>query len=203
MTVESTPNPADGTPPEGEAPDDKGAENQDGGEKAEPTVAEAMAEAAKWKALSQKNEKQAKANDQAVKDLDQLKRTQLTDQERLVESAKDETRLAVRVEFASKLVDAEFKSSLSGRSLDGNALLEFDKSSFITDGGEVDSDAIAAWVEAHSTKTALASPDMGQGSRGKSSDLAQITSREEFKNMSPAEITEAHKSGRLDQMMGK
>jgi hypothetical protein len=200
MTAENTPEPDGVTTPEGEAP---GGESQDGGENAEPTVADLQAEVAKWKSLSQKTEKQAKANDQAVKDLEQLKRTQLTDQERLVESAKDETRLAVRVEFAGKIVDAEFKSSLAGRSLDGSALLDFDKGSFITDSGEVDSEAITAWVDAHSTKTALTSPDMGQGTRGANSDLSQISSRDEFKNMSPEQILEAHNSGRLDKMMGK
>lgn len=199
MTADSTPDPTDGTPEGGTS----GEGSTEGEAQAEPTVANLQAEVAKWKSLSQKTEKQAKANDQAVKDLDQLKRTQLTDQERLVESAKDETRLAVRVEFAGKLVDAEFKSSLNGRSLDSSALLDFDKSSFITDSGEVDSDAITAWVEAHSTKTALTSPEMGQGTRGASSDLAQISSRDEFKNMSPEQILEAHNSGRLDKMMGK
>ena len=178
-------------------------EDGGGGESVETTVADLEAQVAKWKALSQKTEKQAKANDQAVRELGELRKNQLTDQERLVESAKDETRLAVRVEFAGKLVDAELKSSLAGRSLDASALLDFDKSTFITDGGDVDSDAIGAWVETHSIKTGLAKPELGQGARGSQSDLSQISTRDDLKNMTAAQVLEARTSGRLDSLMGK
>ena len=178
-------------------------EDGGGGESVETTVADLEAQVAKWKALSQKTEKQAKANDQAVRQLGELRKNQLTDQERLVESAKDETRLAVRVEFAGKLVDAELKSSLAGRSLDASALLDFDKSTFITDGGDVDSDAIGAWVEAHSTNAEAPKPDLGQGARGDKSSLAQIRSREELQSMKPSEILAARNDGRLDSLMGK
>ena len=160
-------------------------------------------EVEKWKSLSRKNEQQAKANAQAVKELDELKKSQLTDQERLIESTKEETRLAVRMEFAEKLVDAEFKANLNGRVLEGNALLDFNKASFITEDANVDSDAIEAWVNAHSTKTDLPKPDLGQGNRGSQSNLAQIRSRDELSNMTPADILAARKDGRLDALMGK
>lgn len=157
----------------------------------------------KWKTLSRRNEQQAKANAAAAKELDELKKSQLTDQERLVESTKDETRRAVRLEFATKLVDAELRSALNGRVLEGGALLEFDKSSFIDDDGNVNSESVQTWVEAHSTNTDVPKPDLGQGNRGEKSRLAQITSRDELSNMSPADILSARKDGRLDTMMGK
>ena len=158
---------------------------------AEPNDAEIVdldAEVEKWKSLSRKNEQQAKANAQAAKELDELKKSQLSDTERLIESTKEETRLAVRMEFAEKLVDAELKSSLSGRALDAEALFSFDKLSFITDDGNVDSEAMQAWVDAHSTKTDAPKPDLGQGARGSTSGLSQIRSRDELTNMSRDDI---------------
>ena len=162
-----------------------------------------QAEVEKWKALSRKNEQRAKANDEAAKQLEELRKSQLTDQERLIESAKEETRKALRFEFAEKIVDAELKSNLNGRVLEGGALLDFNKSSFITEDGDVDSEAIQAWVDAHSTKTDLPKPDVGQGARGSKSGMSQIRSRDELESMSPNEILEARKDGRLDALMGK
>jgi|AntAceMinimDraft_6_1070360.scaffolds.fasta_scaffold32108_2 seryl-tRNA synthetase len=161
------------------------------------------AEVDKWKSLSRKNEQQAKSNGQAVKELDEIRKSQLTDTEKLIEQTREETSQAVRKEFAVKLVDAEFKSLLGGRSLDGSSLLDFDKSSFIQGDGNIDSEAIQSWVEAHSTKAEQTIPDLGQGARGKNPSKSQIRSRDELKSMSPAEIMAATKDGRLDSLMGK
>lgn len=161
-------------------------------------------EVEKWKALSRKNEQQAKANAQAAKELENLKRESLSDQERLIEATRDETRHAVRLEFAGRLVEAELKSALNGRVLDGNAILGFDKSTFIDENGDIDTDAITAWVEAHTKSAEPVMPDLGQGLRGKTiSGSAQIRSRDELSNMSNEEILAARKDGRLDALMGK
>ena len=162
-----------------------------------------QAEVDKWKSLSRKNEQQAKANLAAAKELEEIKQSQLTDTEKLIEQTKQETALSVRREFASKLVDAELKSQLSGKVLDAGALLSFDKSSFIQDDGNIDSEAIQSWVEAHSNTTETPAPDLGQGNRGKNPSKAQIRSRDELSNMSPAEILQARNEGRLDTLMGK
>lgn len=161
------------------------------------------AEVDKWKSLSRKNEQQAKANLAAAKELEEIKLSQLTDTEKLVEQTKTETAQAIRREFATKLVDAELKAQLNGRALDGNALLDFDKASFIQDDGNIDSEAIQSWVEAHSKTTEVPAPNLGQGNRGVNPSKAQIRNRDELKNMSPAEILEARKEGRLDALMGK
>jgi len=92
---------------------------------------------------------------------------------------------------------------LGGRSLDGSSLLDFDKSSFIQADGNIDSEAIQSWVEAHSTKAEQTIPDLGQGARGQNPSKSQIRSRDELKSMSPAEIMAATKDGRLDSLMGK
>ena len=140
---------------------------------------------------------------QASKELDEVRKSQLSDTERLIEQTKDDTRRAVRLEFAEKLVEAELKSSLKGRTLEGDSILAFDKTAFIDDNGDIDSDAIATWVEAHSTQLEAPKPNLGQGPRGDKNSLAQIRSRDELDGMTPAEILQARKDGRLDALMGK
>jgi hypothetical protein len=160
-------------------------------------------EVEKWKTLSRKNEAQAKANAAAAKELEELRKANLSEQERLIEATKTETAKSVRQEFAGKLVEAELKSALNGKVLDGNAILSFDKNSFIDENGNVDSTAISTWVEAHSKSSEPTFPDLGQGLRGKTSGKSQIRSREELQTMSRQEILEARKDGRLDSLMGK
>jgi hypothetical protein len=160
-------------------------------------------EVEKWKSLSRKNEAQAKANSQAAKELEELKKASLTDQEKLIASTREETAASVRREFAGKLVEAELKSAISGKTLDATSLLSFDRNSFIDESGEVDSNAIAAWVEAHTKAPEFPVPDLGQGIRGKSpSGKAQLT-RADLAVMSNQQILEARESGQLDSLMGK
>jgi TolA-binding protein len=133
-------------------------------------------------------------------ELDEVRKQSMTDQERAIESAKEETAKTVRVEFAQKLVDAELKAQLNGRTLDGGAVLSFDKAAFIDGSGDIDVDAIQAWVEAHSSRQEAPKPDLGQGTRGR---VAQIKSREELASMSPKDILAARQDGRLDSLLGK
>jgi hypothetical protein len=161
------------------------------------------AEVDKWKSLSRKNEQQAKANMAASKELETIRQSQLSETERLIEQTKTETALSVRKEFATKLVDAELKSALQGKLMGAESLLSFEKSSFVLDDGNIDSEAIQSWVEAHSKTTDTPTPDLGQGSRGKNPGKSQIRSRDELTNMTPAEILSARNEGRLDTLMGK
>jgi hypothetical protein len=87
--------------------------------------------------------------------------------------------------------------------LEGNALLEFNRNSFITEDGETDTASIQSWVEAHSKTASLPSPDLGQGARGSNPSASQIRSRDELNNMTTADILAARKDGRLDALMGK
>lgn len=161
-------------------------------------------EVEKWKALSRKNEAKAKANAAAAQELEALKRENLSDQERLIESTREETAKAIRLEYATKLVEAEFKSALNGRVLAGDAILSFNKADFVDENGDIDADAISTWVEAHTKAPEAIKPDLGQGIRGATiSGSAQIKSRDELANMSPEEILAARKDGRLDSLMGK
>ena len=161
------------------------------------------AEVDKWKSLSRKNEQQAKANIAAAKELETIRQSQLTETEKLIEQTKTETALSVRREFANKLADAELKSALQGKLMDADSLLSFEKSSFILDDGNIDSEAIQSWVEAHSKTTDTPATDFGQGARGNNPSKSQIRTRDELKNMSPADILTARNDGRLDSLMGK
>lgn len=148
--------------------------------------------------------KELKKNyNKASKELSEARLASLTDQERLVEDAKTETAKQIRMEFAEKLVEAELKSALNGRVLNGDAVLQFDKATFVDDNGDIDSESIATWVDAHSTQAEAPKPDLGQGARGSTKSQAQIRSRDELANMSPDEILKARKEGRLDTLMGK
>lgn len=170
----------------------------------ETATVDLNSEVEKWKTLSRKNEAQAKANAQAAKELEELKKASLTDQERLIESTRTETAQAIRKEFAGKLAEAELKSALNGKVLEGNAILSFDKSTFIDENGDVDSAAIQAWVEAHAKSAEITFPDLGQGIRSKTiSGKSPIRSRDELLSMSNEEILAARKDGRLDSLMGK
>jgi hypothetical protein len=161
------------------------------------------AEVEKWKSLSRKNEQQAKANAQAAKELEEFKKSQLSDTEKLIESARAETAKQLKTEFATKLVDSELKAALNSRIMDGAALLEFNKNSFITDEGDVDTEAIQSWVEAHSKSATAPAPDLGQGSRGTNPSKSLVSSRDELAQMTATEILAARKEGRLDKLMGK
>ncbi len=141
--------------------------------------------------------------EQAQQEIEALRKSQLTEQERLIEQTKEDTAKSVRLEYAEKMVEAELKAQLQGRNLTGESILEFNKEAFIDTSGEIDSEAIATWVEAHSTQTEVPKPDLGQGARGSKGSLAQIRSRDELERMSPAEVLEARKDGRLDALMGK
>lgn len=164
-----------------------------------PLVKTLHKQRAELKELNRKREQ----FDQANTELEAIRQSQLSEQERAVEQAKEDTRQAVRLEFAEKLVEAELKSSLKGRALEGDSILAFDKTAFIDDSGDIDSEAIATWVEAHSTNLDAPKPDLGQGARGNKNSLAQIRSRDELNGMTPAEILSARNDGRLDSLMGK
>jgi hypothetical protein len=144
-----------------------------------------------------------KSYSQASKELDEYRQSQLTEHERLISKTQEETKKAVRLEFAEKLVEAELKNALKGRNLSGDALLDFNRSGFVDEDGEIDSEAIATWVEAHSTQAEAPKPDLGQGARGTTSSQAMIRSRDELAKMDPEEILKARKDGRLDMLMGK
>lgn len=105
-----------------------------------------QAEAEKYKALSRKNEERAKSNAEKAKGYDELKASQMTEQEKAVESAKAEARAEAMRESAPRLVSAEFRAALAGRRTAeevASLIEDFDLSKYLTDTGEVDVERVA------------------------------------------------------------
>jgi hypothetical protein len=122
-------------------------------------------EARKW-------EDRAKSNSTAAKELEDLRKQSMTEQEKAVEQAKAEARKEAFGLVGSRLVDAEVKAAVAGRNVNVDALLEgLDRSRFLTDDGEPDTKAITKWVDAlvPADPAKPGFPDLGQGARGSAS----------------------------------
>jgi hypothetical protein len=130
-------------------------------------------EADKWQALARKHEERAKSNISAAKELEQLKAASMSDLEKAVAQARAEARIEALREAATGRVDDAVRAAIADRSVDVEALLEgLDRSRFVTDDGEPDRKAIAAWVDRIAPKPEPSKPgfpDLGQGVRPNSS----------------------------------
>jgi hypothetical protein len=101
-----------------------------------------------WKAESRKWEKRAKENDKAAAELEKLKASQLSDQEKAVEAARLEGRTAAAADYGTKLAKAEFRAAVAAAGLDlGDASDLIDTSRFVGADGEVDTAAIGEAVK--------------------------------------------------------
>lgn len=149
----------------------------DDGYPANTPIVEMTAEqqAAYWKAQARKHETRVKQ----MSDYDALKQTSeqyrtlveasKTDQEKALDAAKAEAREAAKVEFGTRLVDAQFKVAASGR-LDEQqvtTLLDgLDRTRFMTDAGDVDAAKVKTYVDGIApAQQGPGHVDMGQGRR--------------------------------------
>lgn len=153
-------------------------QNPDTGETQEVDHA---AEIEKWKALAQKHEKRAKENADKAKGYDELKQSQMTEQEKAVEAAKAEARAEAIREAAPRLVFAEFRAAAAGR-LTAEQVAELiedlDMTKYLTDSGEVDTERVTKKVDAlaPAAQARQPFPDLGQGRRGGSTKTADMNS---------------------------
>lgn len=134
---------------------------------AEPET-DLAAELEKWKTRSRKNEDRAKANAEAAKELERLKREALPEQERMIEEARAKARAEALAEVGADRVDDAVKLAAAGRPVDADALLEgLDRGKFIGENGQPDHAAISAWVDrvAPKQETPSLAADLGQGAR--------------------------------------
>jgi hypothetical protein len=98
--------------------------------------------------------------------LDELEQANASDLEKAVKAAQDETRAAVVREYGQKLAAGILKAELSQRMkpADADALIsDLNLGKFVTDDGDVDSDALKAVIDRVAPK---GQADLGQGSRG-------------------------------------
>lgn len=143
--------------------EDTETETQETGEPAE------LGEAGE-KALKAERE-QRKAAEKAAKELkaklEEIERSQMSDQEKAIQEAVDRTRAEAKAEFGGALVEAAVKVAAAGR-LDADqldTLLEnTNLAKFLTDDGEVDMDKVQTYVDKIAPK-ATGSADFGQGQR--------------------------------------
>lgn len=123
-----------------------------------------------WKEVARKNESRAKANAAAAKELEQVKASMMSETEKAVAEAKAAGLAEGLRTGSAKIAQAEIRAAAAGRSVDVDALLEgVDASRFIDDDGEVNRQAITAWVDkvAPGEDPSVPRPlDLGQGNRG-------------------------------------
>ena len=112
------------------------------------TGTDLVAEVEKWKAQARKHEERAKANAAAAKERDELRRSAMSEQEQAVAQAVDQARADTLRQVGGQLVAAEIRAAAAGRSTDLDALVEgIDPTKFLDDTGQVDRDAVKAWVD--------------------------------------------------------
>lgn len=148
----------------------------DEGKDAETALAEALAELDKWKNLSKKNEGLAKANKAAIDELRRRDEAAMSESEKAVAAARREGRIEALAESGARVVEATFRAAardrLEAKSID-TLLASIDRRTFMDDEGNVDTEAIVAFVESIAPPPARQEeskdprwPDLGQGQQG-------------------------------------
>ncbi len=134
------------------------------------------AEARKWQERAKSQAVNAKANAAAARELAELRQQTMTDTEKAVAVARAEARTEALREGASRIVDAEIRAAIAGRSVDVDALLEgLDRNRFVTDDGEPDRKAIIRWVDRIAPDNGRVPPVPG-GPRGASPQQQDMSS---------------------------
>lgn len=144
--------------------------------------ADPSAEAEKWKALARKHEDRAKANATAAAELERLRRSQMSDQEKAVDAAKVQARAEVLREVGGSLVAAEVRATAAGRLSPEqiDALVDgIDATRFVDADGKVDTAKVSTFVDGLAGKPGTGgtngkTPDMGQGRRPSSTDKPSV-----------------------------
>lgn len=157
-----------------------------GSDKDDGDTPDHKAEADKWKALARKHEAESKKNAKALED---ARKASMSETEKAIADAKDEGRREATLSTGAKLVDAEIRAVAAGRMTDAQrtTLLEgLDRSLFLTDDGDVDTDKVARFVDGIAPKADADDkskkkfPDMGQGRRQGGAGPSVSSGRELF-----------------------
>jgi hypothetical protein len=141
-------------------------------ETADTAAPDLATEVEKWKTLARKHEDRAKTNQKAVSELEALRQSQMSDQEKALDEARKSARTETLREIGAHLVTAEFRAQAAGR-LTAEQVAELvediDMTKYLTESGEVDAERVARKVEALAPKpdpnAAPTWPDLGQGAR--------------------------------------
>lgn len=168
-----------GDPGDGGTGDDGGSKGgTDKGFPDNTPVADMTAEqqAAYWKFHARKHEERAnaRADYDAVKakadELDELKKSQMSDQDKAVQEAKDQARAETLAEVGGRMVDTHINAAVTANRITQDqadvVLGSLDRSKFLTDDGDVDADKVEALL------TTLA-PSSNGDEKGRKVDLGQ------------------------------
>ena len=132
----------------------------------------------KWKAQARKHEERAKANAKAAQELEEFRKQSMSETEKAIEEARSAGRREALTEAGAKIAAAEIRASATGRMADEQVatLLEnVNLARFVDDDGEVDREAVAAFVDGIAPPPAenqTATVDLGQGTRNAGQHVA-------------------------------
>lgn len=143
------------------------------------------------------------------KKLEEAQRAQMDEHERALAEARDEAAAETATKYASRLAAARAEALAAARTHDPEAAVQLlgDLTEYVTDDGEVDTDAMSKaldeLVEAKPyLKADAATAPVGGADQGRRTPPGptQLT-REDLRGMSPDQIEKARTEGRLDRLM--
>jgi len=172
-----------------------------------------------WKDRAKAAETDAKRAKELEAELDQLRTSQMSEHEKALKEAAANARNETLSEVNQRLFAAELKAASVGKIADPELLADPEVAVRllgldgvpVTDSGDIDAEAISAAVDSFlESKPYLsgATPpgdgpaplDLGQGARGTQSTTSQLT-KNDLVAMSPEQIDQARRDGRLDDVM--
>jgi hypothetical protein len=173
----------------------------DQGDTSETDTTDWKAEAEKWKRLSRENETRFKGN---AKKLEELQASAMSDGEKAVAEAEKRGRTAALTEVSTRVAAAEIKAALTGVVPDPSVIVEdINLARYVTETGDVDTDAVAALKAKFVVIAAKAPPIPGGadgGARG-TPPAGQLT-QDDLRRMTPEAIVKAKADGQLNDLLG-
>lgn len=161
------------------------------------------------KTALQKERAERKATAKRVKELEQeLADRDKPDDEKAIDVARREAAAEATAKANTRLIAVEFRAAAEKRGLDPRTALKLAELADVEvgDDGEVDADALTAALDLVVADHPSLMPSRfrgtaDQGARGREATVSQLT-EEALKSMTPEQISEARKAGRLDKLMG-
>lgn len=165
--------------------------------------------AAGLKTALQKERQARKAAEKRARELEQERADRdKPDDEKKLDEVRREAAAEATAKANKRLIAAEFRSAAAKRVKDPRiaAKLVDLEGIEVDDDGEVDADGINAALDALLDEYPDLAPSRfegtaDQGSKGKDAKPTQLT-EESLKSMTPEQISEARKAGRLDKLLG-
>ena len=165
--------------------------------------------AAGLKTALQKERQARKAAEKRARELEQERADRdKPDDEKKLDEVRREAAAEATAKANKRLIAAEFRSAAAKRVKDPRiaAKLVDLEGIEVDDDGEVDADGINAALDALLDEYPDLAPSRfdgtaDQGSKGKGAKPTQLT-EESLKSMTPEQISEARKAGRLDKLLG-